>query len=163
LVKITPLDIQQQKFRVHYVGRGFDMMEVDNYLNLLAGEFEELIKENEQLRQEVEHQNSRLMELEGEEKKIKQGLLTINQVVDEIKNNAHKAGELIITEARENAREIIREAHAQALQIENEIQQLRSQKDQFKASLMATVDMFRNLLMAHDPGREPPASVEKNE
>ena len=43
-MKITPLDIQQQQFRVRF--RGFDMVEVDNFLDLLANEFEELLKEN---------------------------------------------------------------------------------------------------------------------
>jgi cell division initiation protein len=160
-VNITPLDIQQQKFRVHWVGRGFDMVEVDNYLNLLAGEFEETLKENDQLRRELESQNARVMELEAEEQKIKEGLVTINQIVDEIKNNARKEGELIIAEAQENGRRIIDHAHAQALQIESEIQYLRNQREQFKASLMATVDMFRNLLSSPEPSPEPPLEAEK--
>lgn len=160
-MNITPLDIQQQKFRIHWVGRGFDMVEVDNYLNLLAGEFEEVLKENDQLRQELERQNGRVMELEAEERKIKEGLMAINQIVDEIKNNARKEGELIIAEAQENGRRIIDQAHAQALEIEKEIQYIRSQRDQFKASLMATVDMFRNLLLSPEPNPEPPPEAEK--
>jgi cell division initiation protein len=39
-MKITPLDIQQQQFRMRF--RGFDMVEVDNFLDLLAGAMDAL-------------------------------------------------------------------------------------------------------------------------
>lgn len=67
-MKITPLDIQQQQFRVRF--RGFDMVEVDNFLDLLSNEFEELLKENNQLREEDRRKLARINELEAEEKEL---------------------------------------------------------------------------------------------
>jgi cell division initiation protein len=50
-MKITPLDIQQQQFRVKF--RGFDMVEVDNFLDQVANEFEELLRENNRVKEET--------------------------------------------------------------------------------------------------------------
>ena len=43
-MKITPLDIRQQQFTVRF--RGFDAEEVDTFLEMIADEYEELMRRN---------------------------------------------------------------------------------------------------------------------
>jgi cell division initiation protein len=143
-MKITPLDIQQQQFRVRF--RGFDMVEVDNFLDLLANEFEELLKENSQIREEDRRKAARINQLEAGEKELRDTLVSVQRIGEEMKNNARKEGELIIEEAKLSARKMIEAAQAQALQIEGEINQLKRQRAEFEASLRATVEMHRRLL-----------------
>ncbi len=143
-MKITPLDIQQQQFRVRF--RGFDMVEVDNFLDLLANEFEELIKENNQLREEDRRKLARINELEAEEKELRDLLLSAKKITEEMRNNAHREGELIIEEAKARARKIIENAQAQALQIEADIVNLKKLRSQLEASLRATLEMHLRLL-----------------
>jgi|YelNatPaOPRAMG01_1025707.scaffolds.fasta_scaffold122368_2 cell division initiation protein len=146
-MKITPLDIQQQQFRVRF--RGFDMVEVDNFLELLANEFEELIKENNQLREEDRRKLARINELEAEEKELRDLLLSAKKITEEMKNNARREGELIIEEAKAQARKIIDNAQAQALKIETEINNLKKLRAQLEASLKATIDMHLRLLESY--------------
>jgi cell division initiation protein len=143
-MKITPLDIQQQQFRVRF--RGFDMVEVDNFLDLLANEFEELLKEKSQIGEEERRKSVRINQLEAGEKELRDTLVSVQQITEEMKNNARKEGELIIEEAKLNARKILEAAQAQALQIEGEINQLKRQRAEFEASLRATVEMHWRLL-----------------
>ena len=143
-MKITPLDIQQQQFRVRF--RGFDMVEVDNFLDLLANEFEELLKDNSQIREEDRRKAERITQLETGEKELRDTLVSVQRITEEMKNNARKEGELIIEEAKLNARKILEAAQAQALQIEGEINQLKRQRAEFEASLRATVEMHWRLL-----------------
>jgi len=143
-MKMTPLDIQQQQFRVRF--RGFDMVEVDNFLDLLANEFEELLKENSQIREEDRRKLERINQLEAGEKELRDTLVGVQRITEEMKNNARKEGELIIEEAKLNARKIVEAAQAQALQIEAEINQLKRQRAEFDASLRATVEMHWRLL-----------------
>ncbi len=143
-MKMTPLDIQQQQFRVRF--RGFDMVEVDNFLDLLANEFEELLKENSQIREEDRRKLERINQLEAGEKELRDTLVAVQRITEEMKNNARKEGELIIEEAKLNARKILEAAQAQALQIEAEINQLKRQRAEFDASLRATVEMHWRLL-----------------
>ena len=143
-MKITPLDIQQQQFRVRF--RGFDMVEVDNFLDLLANEFEELLKENSRIGGEERRKTERISQLEAGEKELRDTLVSVQRITEEMKNNARKEGELIIEEAKLNARKILEAAQGQALQIEGEINQLKRQRAEFEASLRATVEMHWRLL-----------------
>ncbi len=143
-MKITPLDIQQQQFRVRF--RGFDMVEVDNFLDLMANEFEELIKENNQLREEDRRKLARINELEAEEKELRDLLLSAKKITEEMRNNAHREGELIIEEAKAQARKIIENAQTQALKIEADIVNLKKLRSQLETSLRATLDMHLRLL-----------------
>ncbi len=88
-MKITPLDIQQQQFRVHRLWGGFDIEEVDNFLDLVAHEVEELIKENNLLREEDQRRLARIQELEGEREKIRETLLSVQQITEEMKKNGY--------------------------------------------------------------------------
>ena len=159
-MKITPLDIQQQQFRVKF--RGFDMVEVDNFLDLVANEFEELLRENNRVKEEDRQKLERIQQLEGAEKELRNALVSAQQICEEMKNNARKEGELIIEEAKGNARKVMETAQTQAMQVEAEISQLKRQRSEFEASLKAAVEMHLRLLEA---GREnrPPRTPDKGE
>jgi cell division initiation protein len=159
-MKITPLDIQQQQFRVKF--RGFDMVEVDNFLDLVANEFEELLRENNRVKEEDRQKLERIQQLEGAEKDLRNALVSAQQICEEMKNNARKEGELIIEEAKGNARKVMETAQAQAMQVEAEITQLKRQRSEFEASLKAAVEMHLRLLEA---GREnrPSGTPDKGE
>ena len=58
-MKITPLDIQQQQFKTRF--RGFDVREVDTFLEQMADVFESLQSENKRFRKEIKR-----LQLEGQ-------------------------------------------------------------------------------------------------
>jgi cell division initiation protein len=154
-MKITPLDIQQQQFRVKF--RGFDMIEVDNFLDQVANELEELLQENNRLKEEDRQKTEKIEELKGAERELRNALVSAQQICEEIKNNARKEGELILEEAKGNARKIVEMARNQALQLQAEISQLERQREEFKASLKSTVEMHLRLLESHREGPFSPA------
>jgi cell division initiation protein len=121
-------------------------VEVDNFLDLVAGEFEELLKENSQIREEERRKLARINELEVAEKELRDTLVSAQRIAEEMKNNARKEGDLIIEEAKLNARKIVESGRAQALELEAKINQLKHQKGQFEAALKATIEMHQRLL-----------------
>jgi cell division initiation protein len=159
-MKITPLDIQQQQFRVRF--RGFDMVEVDNFLDLAANEFEELLRENNRLKDEDRQKAEKIQQLERAERDLRNALISAQQICEEMKNQARKEGELIIEEAKGNARKILQTAQGQAMQIETEITQLQRQRAEFEASLKSILEMHLSLL-ENRPGNQsfpPPVRAE---
>ena len=50
-MKFTPLDIQQQQFKIRF--RGFDIREVDAFLEQLADDFESVKSNNISLQDEI--------------------------------------------------------------------------------------------------------------
>src|SRR2546427_232213 len=51
-MRISPLDIRQQQFTVKWL-RGFDIHEVDAFLDDIAEDYEAVLKENAQLKEQV--------------------------------------------------------------------------------------------------------------
>ena len=51
-MRISPLDIRQQQFSVRWF-RGFDIHEVDAFLDDVAEDYETVLKENAQLKEQV--------------------------------------------------------------------------------------------------------------
>ena len=143
-MKITPLDIQQQQFRVKF--RGFDMVEVDNFLDLVANEWEELLRENNRLKEENRQKAEKIEELKGAERELRNALVSAQQICEEMKNNARKEGDLIIEEAKGNARKIIDTGQSQAIELQTEISRLSRQREEFKASLKSMVEMHLRLI-----------------
>ncbi len=122
------------------------MVEVDNFLDLLANEFEELLKDNNQLREEDRRKLARINELETGEKELHDTLISAQRITEEMKNNAQREAGLIIEEAKLNAQKIIQNGQSRALQMEAEINQLKRQRAQFEASIKATIEMHLRML-----------------
>jgi cell division initiation protein len=72
-MKITPLDIQQQKFKIRF--RGFDPQEVDLFLEQIADGFESLLKENEKLQEEIRRLGNESQGYKKREEKMLKNLL----------------------------------------------------------------------------------------
>lgn len=157
-MKITPLEIQRQQFRVRF--RGFDMVEVDNFLESVAAEFEDLLRENNRLKEEDRQKIERIQKLEGAERDLRNALVSAQQICDEMKSQACKEGELIVEEAKGNARRVIEAAQAEALQVETEIARLKLQRSEFEAALRGVLEVHRKLL--DTLGENLPSSIPGN-
>ena len=147
-MKITPLDIQQQQFTVRF--RGFDIQEVDSFLETVANELEEQIKKNTELREELERKEARIWEYQNMEKTLKETLMVAQATSEEMKRNSQKAAEdlkasaqreatLTISQAREQAEKIIGETNANLAKTEAAISDLKRKK----------------ILRKHPSGRSP--------
>ncbi len=152
-MKITPMDIQQQQFKLKF--RGFDIHEVDAFLNLVAGEFEELIRENSRLKEELNKSEQELSVLKNQEESIKSALLSIQSITDNFKLNARKEAELIIADSKLQAKKIIRDAQAEMEELTRQCTELRSQRMQIEASIRSVIQSHLNLLEAESRMEEP--------
>jgi cell division initiation protein len=124
------------------------MVEVDNFLDLVANELEELLRENNRVKEEDRQKAARIQELEGAEKELRNALISAQQICEEMKNNARKEGELIIDEAKGNARKLVETAHSQAMQIEAEIAHLKRQRTELEASMKSVLETHMRMLEA---------------
>lgn len=145
-MKLTPLDIQQQQFRTGLVG--FDKKEVDAFLDLLAADVEELIRQNNTLREEVKRKEQELEEHRERERTLKDTMLTATRITEDIKQNARKEAEIVIAAAETQAEQIIQNAHTRLVRIMEDIDELRRQKAQFEGSLASILATHQKLLEA---------------
>ncbi len=133
------------------------MVEVDNFLDLAANEFEELLRENNRLKEEDRQKAEKIQQLERAERDLRNALISAQQICEEMKNQARREGELIIEDAKANARKIWETAQVQAMQVETEIARLKRQRAEFEASLKSILEMHLSLLDTRPENRSSPA------
>lgn len=143
-MRITPLDIQQKQFKK--VMRGYDPEDVQAFLELIRTEFEELVKENNVLKDELRRRRSEIHEYKEREKTLKSTMITAQKIAEDIKANAKKDAELVVAEAQVQADRIVNNAHSRMVKIIDEISELKRQRTQYEANLRNLIETHRKLL-----------------
>jgi cell division initiation protein len=141
---ITPLDIQQQKFKTRF--RGFDVREVDGFLEQMANGFESLQRTHKDLQEEVRRLELEIQGYRKREETFKRALLNSQKVLDQMKDNARKSAELIIAEAEVKAEKILNKSHNRLAQLHEDIAELKRQRMQIEVQIGSIVEAHSKLL-----------------
>jgi cell division initiation protein len=143
-MKMTPLDIQQQQFKTRF--RGFDVREVDTFLEQTAGAFETLQRENEEYQEEIRRLELEIQGYKKREETFKRALLNSQKVLDQMKENARKSAELIIAEAEVKAEKILNKSHNRLAQLHEDIAELKRQRTQIEVQISSVIEAHSRLL-----------------
>lgn len=154
-MKLTPLDIQQQKFQVKW--RGYDKQEVETFLELVAEDVESLLQECNKLKSEIQKCETQLIDFRENERAIQQTIMTTQKVSDDLKRNAQREAELIISEAKVAAGRIMNDARAQSekvigdsrievAQLTKEYNDLKNRKIDYEVSFKSILESQLRLL-----------------
>jgi cell division initiation protein len=143
-MKITPLDIRKTEFKTIF--KGYDKNEVSVFLEMVAKEMEELIKENTIYMEQLRDLDSKIEDYRRMEKTLQNTLTSAQKTTDELRRNAEKESELILRNARIQADHIVEEAHSQANKYKTQIASLKSQRDTFIAQFKGLVEAQLHVL-----------------
>ncbi|OGP09533.1 MAG: hypothetical protein A2056_03450 [Deltaproteobacteria bacterium GWA2_42_85] len=143
-MKITPIEIKEHRFKKGLIG--YDKNEVNALMGIIAETIEELAKQNNKLEEKIKDMATKLFEHEEREKILRETITTAQKMVEDLKNNAKKEAELIISEARIQADELVKKAHERVIKIQDEIYQLKKQRLDIQSSLKAMLEHHANLL-----------------
>ena len=148
-MNITPLDIQQQQFKGRIFG-GLDPDEVDSFLQQVSQEMEQLIRENNDLKEQNRKAMSELEEMNTREKALRETMLAAHRITEDMKSNAQKEATLIITEAELQGEKLLASTEVRLVELRAELQELRRQKQQFEASFKSLLDNHYTMLSVTD-------------
>jgi cell division initiation protein len=143
-MKVTPLDIRQKQFGSKW--RGADPKEIEAFLELLAQELEDVIRENIALKDEMKRKNARIEEYRDREKTLQETMITAQRVTDDLKEAAKRSAEVIVSQAELQAEKIVAGAHSRMIQILDEIGELKRQRSQLTSGIRSLLDAELKLL-----------------
>jgi len=149
-MKITPIEIQQQQFKVRF--RGFDVREVDNFLEQLTDTFELLQQENKNAQDEIQRIKLESRGYKEREETFKRAMLNSQKVLDQMKENARKSAELIVAGAEVKAEKILNRAHKRLAQLHDDISELKRQRIQIEVQIRSTIESHTKLLEIGNEG-----------
>jgi len=148
-MKISPMDIQQQQFKGKMFG-GLDAEDVDAFLQAVAGEMEELIRENGDLKERLSRNATAITEMEARESQLRETMLAAQRITEEMKANAQREAHLVVSEAELKGERIIADAERKLVDLSNQIQELKRDKVQFESGFKGLLDTYYKLLALSD-------------
>jgi cell division initiation protein len=143
-MKLSSIDIQRQKFQVKL--KGYDQDEVHNFLLSLAEQMEDLIRQNDQYRQEIDRLKDILNDYEERDKILKNTLVTAQKTSETLTNNARKEAELIVREAEFKASKVMEHAQQQVLKIQKDMLDLRLQRKALQDKIQTSIQIMQKML-----------------
>src|SRR5436190_324057 len=103
-MRLSAIDIKKQEFKKSM--RGYDVSEVEAYLDLVANEVENMYREHESLKEQMAKLEEEKKELNEEvdvykenEKTFQKAIVKSQDMAEDVVENARKRAELIIKEA----------------------------------------------------------------
>lgn len=153
-MRMTPMEIRQQQFDTQLF-RGCDVQQVDAYLNQVAVDYEELMRENSLLKEQLALLEERLHGVEEREALLKETLISAQRMSEEMKENVKREVQLILREAELQSEKILEAARAEEAKIKEEVLTLHRARRQVLEGIHATVDRFQRLV-TEEFKREPP-------
>lgn len=127
-MRITPLEVHEQTFRVSF--RGFDPAEVDAFLQRVADEIERLMEERDAARAELEGERETRRTLEG-------ALAAARDLQAGLLEQSRAEAEAVRHQARLQADRILAGANEELIRLRREIQQARERRSLWLAELGA--------------------------
>lgn len=147
---LTPLDIENKKFSKKI--NGYNVDEVDDFLDQVTLEYEKLYKENNEYKDKVEQAEKDLEHYRNVEKTLQNTLVMAQTTADDIKSMAQKQAEQIIRDAQSEARHSVDDLNQQEIEMTRKIEEMKKQFEVYKAKMEAL--LISQLEMLQDDSKE---------
>ncbi len=131
---ITPLDIENKKFSKQMVN-GYNVEEVDEFLDDLTVEYARAYKDSSELKEKVEDLNNELARYRNIESTLQSTLVMAQKTAEEVKAVAKQQAEQIIKDAETNSREQASNLEAEIALKKKELDDIQKQFDIYKAKM----------------------------
>jgi len=130
-MKLTPMDINNKEFKKGL--RGYHSDEVDEFLDEVVDNYEELYKENANLKEKLNNLNEKVEHYSKIEITIQNTLILAQNAAEQAKNSAQKEAELMLKNANETAQKIMDKAHGDVIHINDEYEKVKQEFIKFRA------------------------------
>ncbi len=143
-MNLTPIEIKQQQFEKSL--RGYDVAEVQSFLNLVSNQVEHLMNKNQDLAEEIEKLSHRLRHYERIEEALHETIKTTKETVDNKIGQAENEAKIKIEKALLEANGIIREALQQRQHIKQNVMHLLNKREEIIAGINSYLESAKTAL-----------------
>lgn len=141
---LSPLDVKKKQFST--VFRGFDVNEVETFLEMITLEMEGLIIKKNSLKEALEKKDREMGETKEREDSMRKTLEGLQQLLQEERKRSEEKGRQIVREAELKAAEILQGAREEEAVLKNGIDQLKRMRREFLAKVGSLVDSYKKIL-----------------
>lgn len=148
---LSPVDIQNKEFKKSKLG-GYNIDEVNEFLDLILQSYQELINENYTLKDKVNVLNESVQYYRTMESTIQNVLVLADKTAQETKTNAHEKAEQLKRDAETRAEKMTALAEERVSRIieqgRQEAFELAQKSDELRRQYLAYKGQFKQLLQS---------------
>ena len=134
---IAPIEIENKEFKKGL--RGYREDEVDEFLDLVKEDYEQLYRENADLKEKIRLYQEQINKYENIEETLKATLITAQSAAEDTCSAANKKAKIIVEEAELRSRQIIEQANNRVIEIRKEydslVKEFKIFRNKFKSLL----------------------------
>jgi len=140
----TPLDVRQAKF--NSAMRGYEKAEVNAFLLETADGYEQALRENERLRQDVFRLEASLTQYRELETTLKSALMSAHKASDDMKSIAQLDATRIVRDAEGQVELLMQRTQSQLEDVQREIDGMRLKRRESEVMLESIIVTLQNTL-----------------
>jgi len=141
---ITPLEIRKQEFKKKF--RGYDPHEIKTFLEMVAQEYENLLRENIGLSERNKDLDAKIEDYRRMERILQETLTTTQKTADELKENARRESGILIENAKLEAGKLLKQANAELAKIKEETSMIEHQRLLLTSEFKGLLESYTRLL-----------------
>ena len=115
-MKYSPLDLRHQEFPGNL--GGYKRLDVRTFLNDVADDLEELLQGRQDLNERLMALEGRLAEYRESEDDLRRAVVSAERIAQEVRENARREAELIVSQAETHRDGVAQEVNARAVALE---------------------------------------------
>ncbi len=157
-MSITPIDIQDKEFERAF--RGYDIEDVDEFLDQIAKDLEIVIRENVELKEQANQLIDKNKNYQQLEETMHTAIVVAQKAADEVKETARRDAESIRLDAEREARKILDDARQRSGNVIAEHEVLVKEARLFKTRFRSFIE---NQIAQLDSEKwiEEPSSIDR--
>ena len=149
-MRLSPLDIRHTQFDTRL--GGYSKRQVRDWLEKVAEQTEELLRNQKKLRNELEQRTKEVETLRETELELKRAVSAAERLSHEMKQNAKREAELTLRDAEQRKGDILRETRQRHKELMNDVTRLERERDLFREQFRGMLRAFERSL---DAGPQP--------
>ncbi len=160
-MRLSPLDIQHMEFQ--RTASGYHRRQVREFLERVAMEREELLREVQNLREELELRGEKITELQAAEAELQRAIIAAERIGNEIKENAKKEAQLILLEADRLKHDRLQGAEARLRAAQAELARVERETSLFREQFRGMLEAYTRSLESQPHPRQLAGAVTADE
>jgi cell division initiation protein len=126
-MNLIPKDIKKRDFKKSL--RGYDVDEVDAFLETISSHYEKLLVDNKNLTEKVKSLLADIEIYKENESNLQKAIIKAQDIAEEVIQNAKKRSEIIIKEAELDARKVRQDIEDEILNKKQELEEIKLRND----------------------------------
>ncbi len=158
---LTPLEIENRKFKREF--RGYSMEEVEEFMNVIAENYELVYKENLSNKDKINMLSNAIAQYKSMEETLQSAILVAQSAGDEVVQNARKSAENIIKDAENKAAQLLADASREVTRISYEYEEMRRNVEIFRTRVISLLTSQMDIVKEFSMPKKEARAVETKE